>query len=475
MNKILKRTFIVASSFLLCACQSNRLNSSTISPATQPEGIYTKLMRAISSLNNFSSSGTLEYAAYDLVGGTTLEQAIYLLEIDLADESYYYSENDLATGEVIFEERFSKNENGKFVQETLDYSTNLVDKIVYTDDYDEVMDNPLLDIEVQDLNPIQGQLNWYNLTDFTIADAATYFLTGYDTINEGALSVAQYAIHYDGEKFDQMRILVEGYDDELSPTYCEQYLFTLQLSQFGNAVTKEIEPYETTSDHSALQIGLNELARAKNMTVKVSTQSIDGQTIYDEHSYMLDFENYIFLDPMVFTKNIYENGEVVSTHQCYSVYKQVGDNIDLDDDNTNNDGTLMIYDLDAETNEIIATNDFNKYYGTNSNYTFISLIPYFNLVAAACYKNTGDMTFKPYITTYDYATAAFIPFGASYAMSSLKNNMTIYVSDNSIDKVELTYSEQDESGFGTVNKADVLMYEDLDSTIIPEHILNLGE
>ena len=45
------------------------------------------------------------------------------------------------------------------------------------------------------------------------------------------------------------------------------------------------------------------------------------------------------------------------------------------------------------------------------------------------------MTFKPYITTYDYATAAFIPFGASYAMSSLKNNMTIYVSDNSIDKV----------------------------------------
>lgn len=474
MNKVLKRTFIIASGFLLCACQARPQSSvSTIPP--QPEGLYTRLTRAISALNNFSASGTLEYAAYDLQGGTTLDQSTYLLEIDLADESYYYSENDLATGEVIFEERFIKNEQGRFVQESLNYNTNTVDEIVYTDNYDDVMDNPLLDIEVQDLDAIKGQLDWYDIKDLSLAALATQFLTGYDTVSEDALSVAQYAIHYDGEYFDQMRILVEAYDDYLEPTYGEQYLFTLQLSQFGTAETKEITPFETTSNHTALQIGLNKLASAKNMTVNVSSQSIDGKTTYDEHSYMLDFENYIFLDPVVFTKNIYENGEVVSTHQCYSVYKQVGENINLNDNLTSNDGTLMIFDLDAETNEVVDSDDFNEYYGTNGNYNFTTLIPYFNLLAAACYKDTGDMTFKPYITTYDYATAAFIPFDASYAMSSSKNNMTIYVKDNSVEKVELTYSEQDDSGFGIVNKADVISYDDLDTTVIPDYVLNLGE
>ena len=485
MNKVLKRALIVSSSLLLCACQSkgpdtsitsDSSSSSTSSPSfSQPEGLYTKLTRAISRLGNFSAYGTMEYGAYDLQGGTTLEQSMNMVEIDLAEDAYYYSENDIASGEVMFEERFIKNDNGKFTQESLNYQTNMVDSITFTDDYDTVMQNPLLELQVADLGAISGQLQWYEIKDMTLAAEATYFLTGYDTVSEESLEVAQYAIHYDGDNIDQMRILLEYYDDYSEATYGEQYLFTLQLSDFGNAEIKEITPYVETSNHSYLQNSLNELTRAKNMTINVRTTTTDGKTEYADTDYLIDFENYIFVDPIIFTKNIYENGEVVSSHQCYSVYKQVGDNINLNDSLTSNDGTLTIFDIDAETNEVVASTDFNEYFGTSSNYTFVTLIPYFNYLDAACYKDVGNDSFKPYIATYDYATSAFIPYGATYAFSSVKNNMTIYMENQKLDRVELTYSETDSTSYETINKVDILSYNSLNTTVIPDYILNLGE
>ena len=438
----------------------------------QEEGLYTKMTRAISNLANFEVNGTLEYAAYDLSSGTTLENTTYITEIALSESSYYYAERDLSSNETIFEEKFSKNEDGKFVQEVLDYSTNEVNKIVYTDAYDTVMKNPLLDLVVQDFEPIKGQLNYYEIIDMSLANKATNYLTGYDTISEDALSVSQFSLHFDGDNFDQMRILLEYYDDYSEPTYCEQYLFTLQLSSFGKATVKDVVPFEETENHPKLQNALNNLASAKNMTIEVDSIDMGTEEAIATNKIEVDFENYIFLNRETFNKGKYENGEKVDEAVVYEVIKQTGD---LSDNDSSNDGELMIYYLRADTNKLFDSDNFNEYYGTSSTYNFYSIVPFFNLLDAACYKDLGNNEFAPYITTYDYALASFVPYGTSYASSSTKNNMKLFLKDDALEKVELSYTTTDPETYSTISLVDRLTYNDINSTNFEDYILNLGE
>ncbi len=485
MNKTPKGVLALAAALLLSACSPNTPSSSS-SPVNTPEstpgsgssspvhseGLYTKLTRAIANLSNFTASGTLEYGAYDLSGGSTLDSATYRTQIDVLEDAYYYSENDLASNEVIMEERFLKNEDGKLAREVLNPMTNEVEELISTENYDVVMANPFLELKVADFEAIKGQLQWYEINNGDLVDEAVYFLTGYDT---SALDVAQFAIHFDGDNFDQMRILMEYYDDYSEPTYAEQYLFTLQLGAFGEASAKEVTPYPETEGNKKLQAALTKLAEAKSLTINATTKTIDGKTTYSDYDYLLDFESYTFVDPVPFTKNVYdENGEVVSSYECFSVYKQVGEDIDLSDDNTTNDGKLMLFDLNAETHEVVKTADFNEYFGTSSAYSFYSLVPLFPLLCGAGYKDLGSGKFAPYIATYEYASSALFPFGATYSFSSAKNNMTVYMEGDDIDRVELTYSAYAEESYDTIALVDAISYSGLDATVLPDYIANLG-
>ena len=419
------------------------------------EGTYTKLTNAISKLDNFTAKGTLGIMKIESSSSSSSStEETYETKIEISKDAYYYEEKDELTSETTVQESYYKDKDGYLSQDQLDYTTNKVYTTSYKTEYDKQMKNNFIDLKVKNLKGIKGQPNWYELYNlnelgFSSFDIS-YFLTGYGYLNGGEekLSCSQFALHFDGDVFDQFQILLEYTSEESEGSiYAYQYQFKLQLSKFQTTTPSKIKAYQDDENSVKLTAALTELQSHHSYQV-----IIDNKT--ETTNYYYDLNNKIIYSDFV---NSYTSQNV----NFYVAYKEVNNK-------------LMMYYVNIDTQEVFKEFDFNAYFGT-SNITFDYLPLMFNGVNGACYKYEGNNKYTTYYQTYDYILACLIPSDEGGLTSSSKDNFSLYLDDNNkFDYIELTTTSSTDSG-SLSNTITTIKYNNFDKVVIPDYILNLGE
>lgn len=446
--KISKYALCLAPFLILSSCGK-------VNDDNNEEGTYTKLTNAISKLDNFTAKGTLGIKNIESSSSSSSStEETYETKIEISKDSYYYEEKNELTSETIVQESYYKDKDGYLSQDQLDYTTNKIYTTSYKAEYDKQMKNNFINLKVKNLKGIKGQQNWYELYNlnelgFSSFDIS-YFLTGYGYLNGGEekLSCSQFALHFDGEIFDQFQILLEYTSEESEGSvYAYQYQFKLQLSKFQTTTPSKIKAYKDDENSVKLTAALTELQSHNSYQV-----IIDNKT--ETTNYYYDLNNKIIYSDFV---NSYTSQNV----NFYVAYKEINNK-------------LMMYYVNIDTHEVFKEFDFNTYFGT-SNITFSYLPLMFNGVNGACYKYEGNNKYTTYYQTYDYILACLIPSDEGGLTSSSKDNFSLYLDDNNkFDYIELTTTSSTDSG-SLSNTITTIKYDNFDKVIIPDYILKLGE
>ena len=428
MKLCLKKLSILGGVLLVsCGSASSSIDSVGISSSSfsQEEGLYTKLTRAISHLtDSFTAKGTLKYVESD---GSFTNQENYACKIEVAEDAYYYEESDFSTSEVKLAENYYRNDRGNFCSRELNVTTNTVDSYTNNLPYETIMYNAFSEMEVRDLGAIRGQINWYEIQNHTLSSALTYFLTGYDTTNE--LSVLQFAMHFDGDDFDQFRFLLEYSEDEYEDSYYyAQYLFELNVTKIGETNPSELQPYERVEEHNDLETALLTLSRATNYSIDVDVEYQTAAIENEAYRYSVDMKNGYMLSSEIHTGYSYD----VETED-YVQYTYI-----LGYKNKTVDGKdrpFMFY-FDPETKEIVKSYDYNDYMGitdSNSIRSLAFLLPNIGLIAPECYRYEGNNCFTSYYQTYAYCLLGLMPYDEIYG----GYDFHLYIDGETIDRVVL--------------------------------------
>lgn len=453
---------------------------SSSSSSSRRETLYDQLNRAFDNLEgNFTMTGLISSATSD---GTNTEQYYYDPIIEVSEDAYYYLEADQATGEHLQEENAFATEDGYFATRTLNYVNNLVEETTYNALYSTIMANPLKDLAVKDISGIRSQPNWYLVDDNKTASAILYFLTGYATTSlEGyepsysystidyTPTMVEFALHFDGDNFDQFRILIEFEMSEDDGTYYYRgMLFELDISSIGTTTPREIEPLEHTENHDKLQLALSPYApnRCKNFTIKVEASYDTDELAKETTNYLIDYEKQILYSDLVNNGTIYAQSETEEDipYTYHSAYQY-------------EDGELYIYRYNTETNEFVRKDTFADYWGATGdteNISFYSVAPVVNALAPECYKDEGNGSFSAYSVVFDMAVRALLTFEEA-TFSSIDDSFRVNL-DEEGNFESLTYSYTgtfplDENYTTTVSatKSYTVSYVDLNTTVIPSY------
>lgn len=460
-KKILWCSLVLA----LTACGTTE-TSSTFS---QPEGLFSKLTKAIGKVGtSFMAEGTLGYLYYD---GSSTTETHYTIDIEVSQDAYYYAEQNLKDDNPTMVENYFKTEEGKLGHRSLNYMNNKVVESYYDTSYDETMKNTFSNLEVKKLSIIRTQPNWYDVADYTISKSFVTFLTGYDVSSEDGLSLSQFAVHFDGDVFDQFYILME-YEEEYdeSSSMIEQYKFELDISNYGETTPKKLEAFEETEEHEKLREAFFPFKSAKNVTMNFDVNYEDSSVPDENYDFILDFKNNYMMSlesrtgiKAVQVKNE-ETGEMETDYQEYEY------NLGL---KNGPNGKPYMYRFNPTTHEIIRSDDFNEYWGYKeaSQVTIQNLFPSIGYVDAACYQSLGDGTFTTYQLS-DVKTVGLrclLPFVEwTTADLTLKvddnNNLTIILSAT----VNVTVSEMN---YVTTLCTTTITFKDMNNSTIPSYLI----
>lgn len=454
-------------SLLLCSIMLFSCNNNIV---PQKEGLYTKLTRAIGNLNN-SFTVTGEVCSYISNGATGIEEN-YFLTVEYSKDAYFCQETDMISNEPRIQESFYRGKDGESkdyaVQEYLDLSTNTIKTQTLTYKYDEFIDNSFSDLVVKDLDAIKGEPNWYEIKTTDISYDITKFITAYDVSIDG-LRVSQFAMHFDGDEFDQFSILLDC-DDE-SGAY-EQYLFKLQISKVGQTTPQKIQTYEHTDDHDILKDAIDQLATAKNFTIDVDVKYSNNKLTNKNFKYFIDLENKMLLSNEVlsYTKIDYESEEDTKVYYLKG-YKNIVEN---------HDEKPWMYYFNPENGEIIKSYDYNKYQGTNPGYyRFIEyLLPRVGTMAAECFTSLGGLNFSTYGNTYLNCLLSLIPYDLKFDYNLDSSAFTLSVNrDGYINKMVLNdtynfYVDDSYSQYESTNRTVTISYSEIGTTTMPDYLVN---
>lgn len=457
---------LLAFSLLMFSC-----NGGTSSITTSSEGLYSRLTNAIKGLSNsFTATGTLSYA-----NSTDKKEVSYSSLIQYSLDGYYCEEVDITTNEATIQESIIKGEDGNAYGEYLDYNTNKIMKNELNIPYDEYIDNNFAELTVKDLEGIKGQKNWYSIKNTNVSYGLAKFITGYNVSTDG-LTVNQFALHFDGDKFDSFYILLdytEDSDDESTDVYYEQYLFQLNISNVGSTVANKIVPYNHVDDHDILQDALNDLADKNNFTIHFDIKNTNKNAENESFDYYVDFDNKMLYSTqklnMTTTDPVSNNFVTVP----YVVgYKEI------------NNRPIM-YFFDPTTGDIIrninnseARYDYNDYQGTHDKFRDIDfLLPRVKSttrgVAAECFKSLGNLKFSTYYNTYERCLLSLIPYDM-YEYNEYNFNLDIN-EEGFINKLILKDSYKFlpvcASQYETSNRTITITYEKYDETTIPSCLM----
>lgn len=453
---------------LWCSLALVFMSCGTTEPSSQPEGLFSQLSRAITKMGtSFKADGTLGYLYYD---GSSTTETNYLVDIEVSQDAYYYSEQNLKYNNPTMVENYFKTDEGKFGRRTLNYMSNQVLESYYDQSYDEVMSNPFPNLEVKKLGIIRSKPNWFEVNDYNISKPFITFLTGYDVTSDDGLNVSQFAVHFDGDVFDQFRILLEYEEADDDYSMIEQYLFELDLSGYDETTPKKLEAFEETAEHEKLREAFFPFKSAKNVTMNFAVTYEDASVPNENYDFILDFKNNMMLSletrtgmKTVQVKNE-ETGEMEDEYEQYDYILGLknGEN-----------GKPYMYRLNPTTHETIRSDDFNKYWGYSgtSEVVMQNLFPSIGYVDAACYQSLGGGMF----TTYELSDVktvglrSLLPFIEwRTADLTLKvdndNNLTIILSAN----VNVAISEMN---YVNTLCTTTITFKDMNNSTIPSYFV----
>lgn len=414
-----KQYLLLLGTLLLCACNSETglsgqistsINQTSTNPtsatSSQKEGLYTKMNRAFTRLaNSFTAEGQLSTFATD---GTVQEQDFYNCIIEVDKDSYYYAEREISTGEKTVEENYFRGEDDMVYARTLNLATNEVMEQKGTVLYNAAIRNGFDTIVVKDLNGIQGRPNWYELK-YNVGNALSQFLTGY------TMECVQFAVHFDGDNFDQFRILLEYYVEEGEDYfYGEQMLFELNISNYEETTPRKISAFEKDSTHDALQTKIDEIAAADNYTLEFKYNYKNTSLKDYAYAYSIDMKNEMMLSSEVRQTSKYD--ETVDDYVPYEY------NFGYKTKEVNGVEEFYMYYFDPTTREVIVEEDYNKYAGTTAENkrNFYYMAPKMGLIAAECYKPLGNNSFTTYAMTYQYIILSLLPYNEAFNYDDIK-------------------------------------------------------
>lgn len=462
-----KNISLLLCSIMLFSCNNN---------VPQKEGLYTKLTRAIENLTN-SFTVTGEVRSY-ISNGATGQEDNYFLTVEYSEESYFCQEVDMISNEPRIQESFYRGKEGDSkdyaVEEYLDLMTNSIKTQTLTYKYDEFIDNSFSELVVKDLEAIKGEPNWYEIKNSTISYKVTKFITAYNVSIDG-LRVTQFAMHFDGDEFDQFHILLDyDMDDDLesgSGAY-QQYLFKLQISKIGQTTPQKIQPYEHTDDHDVLKDALDQLKEAKNFTIDVDVEYSNKKLTNEQFKYYVDLENKMLLSNKVlsYTKLDFESDDDVKVYYLKG-YKNVVEN---------HDEKPWMYYFNPENGEIIKSYDYNKYQGTNPGYyRFIEyLLPRVGTMAPECFTSLGGLKFATYGNTYLNCLLSLIPYDLKFDFNLDDSQFALSVNrDGYINSIVLKdtynfYVDDSYSQYESTNRTMTISYSDIGTTVMPDYLVN---
>ena len=454
-------------SLLMFSCNGGGTSSNVISS----EGLYSRLTKAINGLtNSFTAKGTLSYA-----NSTDSQEVNYSSLIQYSLDGYYCEEVDVTTNEATIQESIQKGEDGNAYGEYLDYKTNTVKKNELNIPYEEYIGNNFNELTVKDLEGIKGQKNWYNIKNSNVSYGLAKFITGYN-VSSDALTVSQFALHFDGDKFDSFYILLdytEDTDDESSDAYYEQYLFQLNISNVGTTVANKLTPYSHVDDHDILQEALDDLAEHDNFTIHFDINNSNKKLEDESFDYFVDLEQKMLCSTQQFSLTSLDPVTKDYVTAPYIIgYKEI------------NNRPIMYY-VDPTTGETIRTAtgnearfDYNDYQGTHENYRDIDfLLPRIRSetkgVAAECFESLGNLKFSTYHNTYERCLLSLIPYDM-YKFNEYNFNLDIN-EEGFINKLVLkdTYRflPDGASQYETSNRTITVTYKNFDATAIPSWLM----
>lgn len=483
------RIFLIPLTLLLglssCAVDSGD-NGNTDQPIR--EGTATKLNRAFKNLSkSFTASGTMDYyTSYATSSDSSASEttATYGCLIELGEDSYYYQETDDTTDEILYRENLYEGDNGLLCSRDLNPATNVVlsSKNEYGNKYDEIMVNGFKDLTAKDVKAIRTMADYYQINNSTIAKQIVTTMTGLSTDDSEGLSISQFAFHFDGDNIDRFRILLEHEDSDDDYSYITQYLFTLNLSEYGTTTPRTLEPFEHTANHDRLKTAVKKLSEASNYTIHVKNDYANTSATDVEFDYKIDSSNIYCSKP---------------SHRSYLVKGETEDDDEYQNVNYNRcykkgtyngvDNHPYIVDINSDTNEVFYIEEYNHYQSGSYQlqYTFSTFLATFGSIAPEMYKDEGD-----YFTTYrstvriagndlslfSIALLDLLPY-VELSGTSTSAAVKMYLnSSDEISKIVITtsgvnYSLGDDN-YVTTKLTTTYTFSDLGTTVIPDVLLN---
>lgn len=478
--------------FLLAGCTQNGGSSDSSSSVSYSsvEGLYTRLTRAIEKLgtSSFRCDGTFGYYYGDSSGNTYADYD-YNVEIEVSNDAYYYVEKDQTTDEVLYVQNYFKDTSDKIGVRSLNYNTNEVVETVdkFAKKYDEVMENEIKNLAVKKLKGIKGQDGWYNVSDLDIAASFCTFLTGYQTYSsaydvEGGLSVSQLALHFDGDVFDSMSMLLEYTDDEIeSSVIYEQYQFTLDITGYGETTPQKLTAYPEDSTTADLKAAFAAIEDVDNYTMHFDVK-FDSKKLEDtSYDYYCDFKNSLLYTTKVkrgakSVKKTDEDGEE------YTDYEYFNYNIGVKNKaNEKGKSVPTIFWFDSTSHETMLEQSFDKYFGTtSSSYTVDMVMPSIGVVGAGCFKPLGNDKFSTYplrvSSSYTLRTLALYSLLPYFEWSSTTSSSLVVevASDKSL-KITIDQSvstQTSDTTYETVDATTTVTINNIGTTTIPDLLIN---
>ncbi len=442
----MKNKSLILMAIFLFGCSEN---NTSVQTSSQKEGLYTRLEKAISNLTkSFTASGTIGYS-----DGVSSKDESYDVIIEFNETTYFYQEISQEHGEPLMQEYLYKGDNGFLCQKYLDESTNTIKNSEDIYQYDDVMVNPFTKLEVKGLQAIKGQDNYYKINDLTLANEAKNFLTSYEE-----MSIVEFALHFDGDNFDKMRIYTDKVEGDEEDATIEEMLFTLEISNYNETIPSEIKTYNHVDEHDNLSNALNIFKNADNYTINVEITYSNPDFNSGTYHYYVDNKNkMMMLDgdiPSLYRLN-YFNDKLV-----YFGYKNVN-------------GLPYAYKIDKETGEVLESYDYNKYHGisTLTDQDKIRrmefLMPRFGSVAAECYYSEGNNIFSSYNSTNRNCILNLLPYDEYYALTNTE--FSLYLNDDStINYLSLKDSKtfNDGSTSSSTGRIIKVTYSNINSTTI---------
>lgn len=425
---------LLVSLMMLASCGSNNLTSDVHSTpevsdeeskATVRPNVYEQLSMALEDLTqSMTLTGVLSHATSD---GTNTSEEQFETRVEISADAYYYVESDTLTGEHYVEENYFEDSEGYAVTRSINMMTNTVDETRSSQKYADVMESPMSELSVKDIKGIREKPNWYVLNNNTLASRILFYLTGYQTTGlpsytptynyyetDTTPTVSEFAIHFNGDQIDQLRVI---FTSEISEDdgyyYYDGYLFELDVSLLGETIPSSIEPYEHTDNHTKLYNALHPYAwdnqDARNYTMHVDATYANNTLDPFSYDTYIDFDKGI-----IYSDRVFVGAKAASSDDEETEYYNYTLAYQFETDETTNESHTYMYRYTADDNhDFIRKDEVCKYWGiSDSSFgeVFSDVAPMINALAPECFFDNGDNTFTPRTTLKSTAIRSLLTF-----------------------------------------------------------------